>query len=165
MRTLGIDPGSRVTGYGVVEETAGRLVAVAHGTIRVPPDDPVTARLRRIRDVLADLIRRHAPDDAAVESVFVARNIRSALALGQARGACLVAIGEAELPYSEYAPAEIKTAVAGHGRAGKDQVGKMVRMQLGIPAPVAEDAADALAVAICHLRRARARRRVAEARP
>ena len=164
MRVLGIDPGSLVTGYGVVEEAGGRLAAVDYGAIRVRAEDPVPVRLRIIHRALAELIGRCAPDEASMESVFVSRNAASALKLGQARGACLLAVGQADLELAEYAPAEIKSAIAGHGRAGKDQMGKMVRMQLGLAGPLPEDAADALAAAICHLRRARSRRRIREAR-
>ena len=164
MRVLGIDPGSIVTGYGLVEEIGGRLVAVDWGTIRARPAEPVPLRLRRIHQTLAELIGRHAPDEVSLECVFVSRNVASALKLGQARGACLLAVGEADLALAEYAPTEIKSALTGHGHAGKDQMGKMVRMQLGLKGPLPEDAADALAVAICHLRRARSRRRILGAR-
>jgi crossover junction endodeoxyribonuclease RuvC len=164
MRVLGIDPGSIVTGYGVVDETQGRVVVIDWGTIRAHSDEPVPLRLRRIHQTLAELIRRHAPDEAALESVFVARNVQSALKLGQARGACLLAVGEADLALFEYMPTEVKSAVAGHGHAGKDQMGKMVRVQLGLSGPIPEDAADAIAVAVCHLRRMRSRRRIQGAR-
>jgi crossover junction endodeoxyribonuclease RuvC len=164
MRVLGIDPGSVVTGFGVVDDIAGRLVPAEFGTIRTDTKRPVPERLRTIRDGLVSVIDRLAPDEVAIESVFVNKNVESALKLGQARGVCLLAAAERGLSVHEYAPAEVKGAVAGHGRAEKSQIGRMIRMILHIEGDIPVDAADALAVAVCHLQRARGARRVREAR-
>jgi crossover junction endodeoxyribonuclease RuvC len=149
VRILGIDPGSVATGWGIVECEGSRLRHVASGVLRPPGPDPAR-RLARIQLELADLVRRHAPQTAALEAVFVARNPRSALKLGQARGVALAVCGEAGLETSEYAPARVKGAVAGYGAADKAQVQAMVCRLLGLERAPARDAADALAIAICH---------------
>ncbi|ROR29802.1 crossover junction endodeoxyribonuclease RuvC [Inmirania thermothiophila] len=149
VRILGIDPGSRVTGYGVVELDGGRARAVAWGCI-APPPGPFTGRLHAIFEGVRDVVSTHQPAEAAVEEVFVHRNVAAALKLGQARGAALCAATAAGLPVAEYAPGVVKQAVTGTGRASKAQVAYMVRALLAIREPLAADAADALAVALCH---------------
>ncbi len=149
MRVLGIDPGSRATGYGIVDHHSGRLCRVAGGVIRTGAETPAR-RLARIYAALRELIGEFRPDQTALEAVFAHRNVRSALLLGQARGAALVACGQAGLEAAEYAPTQVKLAVVGYGSADKAQVQQMVRRLLGLEAPPATDEADALAVAICH---------------
>lgn len=152
MRILGIDPGSERTGYGCVE-TDGRLVRlVGCGAISLRPADPFPERLARIHAELTARLRDCAPDCVAIESLFHAANVRSALRLGHARGVAVLAAVEAGCPVVEYTPAEVKRAVVGYGRAEKQQVQQMVGLLLGLPRPPSpHDAADALAVAICHL--------------
>jgi crossover junction endodeoxyribonuclease RuvC len=150
MRILGIDPGSRLTGYGVVEVSRGRSVYVASGCIRTTQKD-IPARLGEIYEGIAALIRDHAPDAAAVEQVFVARNASSALKLGQARGAALAAVVMVGLPVAEYAARRVKQAVTGTGAATKYQVQHMVCRLLQLTRAPSADAADALAIAICHI--------------
>jgi crossover junction endodeoxyribonuclease RuvC len=152
MRILGIDPGSLVTGYGVVERAGGRLRHVAHGTLAAPRSAALPARLAALQAGLVQVIRDHAPDGAVVEQVFVAASARSALVLGEARGVALAAAAAAGLPVFEYGPRAIKLAVAGSGGAAKPEVQRMVRALLDLPALPAADAADALAAAICHVR-------------
>ena len=149
MRILGIDPGSNVTGYGVVERLGAQIVHVAHGTIRTPAKQPLAKRLAMIQRELCAAIEAHRPDRAVVESVFVSRNPSSALVLGQARGAILAALGSYDLPVEELAARQIKKAVTGAGSAEKAQVQAMVARLLELPRAPAEDAADALAAAIC----------------
>ena len=152
MRIFGIDPGSERTGYGCVESIGGRQVLVACGTLSAPARSSFPDKLKHIHEGLATLLARHRPSCVAVENIFYARNVRSALKLGHARGVVLLAAAEAGLPIVEYAPAEIKRAVVGFGRAEKPQVQQMVKLLLGLAAaPQPHDAADALAVAICHL--------------
>ncbi len=151
MRVIGIDPGSRFTGYGIVEEDRGRLVHIDCGVIVPPPKAGPAARLFFIQDELERVIRLNEPDQAAIEDVFYANNWRSALKLGQARGAALAALGRCALNVSEYPPAKVKQCVVGHGRADKVQVAEMVRILLGLPERAEENASDALAVAISHL--------------
>ena len=150
MRIIGIDPGSRFTGYGIVDRGTDRLIHVDCGVIAPPTDAPIERRLGFIHDRLAELLAIHRPDSAAVEDVFYAKNWRSALALGQARGAALTALAGAGIAVSAYPPATVKQQVVGGGRAQKQQVQHMVRILLGLPEVPEENAADALAVAICH---------------
>ena len=152
MRVFGIDPGSERTGYGCVE-TDGRVARlVVCGAITALPADPFPRRLARIHRELARLLSGCTPDCVAIEELFHAANVRSALKLGHARGVAVLAAVEAGCPVVEYTPAEIKRAVVGYGRAEKQQVQQMVRLLLGLPRPPSpHDAADALAVAICHL--------------
>jgi crossover junction endodeoxyribonuclease RuvC len=147
-RILGLDPGSRRTGYGILAWQAGQYVHVAHGCIDVSGLDFV-ARLRRIFEAVQALVATHAPDEVAVERVFVSRNPDSALKLGQARGAALAAVPVGTATF-EYAPREVKLAVVGFGAAEKPQVGHMIGRLLAIDVRVPADAADALAVARCH---------------
>lgn len=151
MRVFGIDPGSVRTGYGCVETDGSRHRLVTCGTIAPPAAAGLPERLRCIHDRLLDLIRHARPDAVAIENLFHARNVRSALVLGHARGVAVLAAVEAGLAVIEYTPAEIKLAVVGYGRAEKHQVQHMVTLLLGLDtAPSPHDAADALAVAICH---------------
>ena len=156
MRILGIDPGSHVTGYGVVDRDGARLIHVAHGTLRSRRGEPMPRRLAALAAGLRCVIATHRPDVAVVERVFVAASPRSALALGQARGVALLAMANAELEIHEYTPLEVKQAVVGYGRATKVQVQEMVKVLLGLDSvPQPDDAADAIAVAICHIHSAR----------
>jgi crossover junction endodeoxyribonuclease RuvC len=148
VRILGLDPGSRRTGFGLVECRDGQLSLLAQGCLNVSAAAPA-ARLRMIFEGLAALVGEHRPGEVAVERVFVSRNADSALKLGQARGAALCAV-PGGVPVFEYAPRAIKLAVVGSGAAEKFQVAHMVRMLLGLRGPLSADAADALAVAVCH---------------
>ena len=149
MRILGIDPGSHRTGWGVVERDGSTLRRVAADVIAARGES-LALRLASIQEALGRVIEEYRPEAAALESVFMHRNPRSALLLGHARGAALCACGRAGLPTSEYAPARVKVAVSGYGRAGKPQVQSMVARLLGLDAQPRSDEADALAVAICH---------------
>ena len=152
MKIFGIDPGSDRTGYGCVERVGGRHSLVICGSLAGPASAPFPDKLKAIHAGLMALLSSHRPDCVAVENIFYARNVRSALKLGHARGVALLAASEAGLPIVEYAPAEIKRAVVGYGRAEKHQVQQMVKLLLGLETPPSpHDVADALAVAICHL--------------
>ncbi|NOZ01324.1 MAG: crossover junction endodeoxyribonuclease RuvC [Deltaproteobacteria bacterium] len=150
-RVLGIDPGSRVTGYGVVEGGDGETRYVASGTIRLNASRPMHERLDTLWGELTEVLSSSAPAEVAVERVFVSRNADSALKLGHARGVILLAIKQAGLPLFEYTPAQVKKTVTGRGRADKHQMVSLVRLILGIEADLAEDAADALAIAMTHV--------------
>ena len=151
MRVFGIDPGTAATGYGVIEENAGRLVLICFGTICTPAGMPLPHRLLELHGRLSELLALHAPDTAAVESLFFQKNVRTAISVGQARGAVLLALAQRGMPVGEYTPLEVKQAVTGYGGAEKRQVQVMVRTLLGLAElPKPDDAADALAVAICH---------------
>ena len=152
MRVLGIDPGTATTGYGVVEEAQGTLKALAFGAIKTPAGQPLPERLQSIYQGVQNLVAEWNPAEAAVEELFFSKNARTAMSVGQARGVTLLALADASLPIAEYTPLTIKQAVTGYGNADKAQIQEMVRLLLGldqIPRP--DDAADALAVAICHL--------------
>lgn len=149
MRILGIDPGSLTTGFGVVEVINGRLTYVTSGCIRMK-DEPLPQRLKTIFSGVTELIEQNQPDVFAIEQVFVARNARSALVLGQARGAAICAAVGRDLAVSEYSALEIKKSVVGYGQADKSQVQHMVRSILSLGGAPQADAADALACAICH---------------
>lgn len=151
VRAIGIDPGSRFTGYGVVEGDGTRLRHVSNGLIRIPGELPFPERLKMIYEGLATVVARDLPVCMAVEDVFLARNVRSALRLGQARGAAILAGVNSGLTVHEYSALQIKQAVAGYGRAGKDQVGEMIRYLFGLRETLNANASDALAVAVCHL--------------
>jgi crossover junction endodeoxyribonuclease RuvC len=152
VRIFGIDPGSNRTGYGCVERIGSRHALVICGSLSGPPRATFPDRLHAIHEGLASLIAQHRPDCVAIEDIFHARNVRSALKLGEARGVAMLAASEAGLPVVSYAPAAIKRAVVGYGRAEKHQVQRMVTLLLGLERPpTPHDAADALAVAICHL--------------
>jgi crossover junction endodeoxyribonuclease RuvC len=150
VRLLGIDPGSRITGYGILDMDGPRSRYVASGCIQTDSARPLPERLKTIFEGVARVIREYQPAEAAAEQVFMHRNPDSALKLGQARGAALCAVVMAGLPVSEYAPHAIKQAVVGGGAADKSQVQRMVALLLDLPEPPQADAADALAVAICH---------------
>jgi crossover junction endodeoxyribonuclease RuvC len=152
VKIFGIDPGSERTGYGCVESDGTRHRLVISGAITTAGTHAFSNKLLAIHSALAALIHDHRPDCVAIENLFHAINVRSALKLGHARGVAMLAAVEADVPVVEYTPAEIKRAVVGYGRAEKAQVQQMVKLLLGLPAvPSPHDAADALAVAICHL--------------
>jgi len=152
MRVLGIDCGSRVTGYGVIDSDGTESSLVRCGTIRSKSSDSLSVRLRSIHNGIVQVIRELQPDEAAFESLFYATNVQSALKLGHVRGVSMFAAAEANLPVFEYSPLEVKSAVTGYGRAEKAQVQQMVRALLKLKsAPEPYDASDALAVAICHV--------------
>lgn len=149
IRILGIDPGLTVTGWGVIDQSGTRLSAVAHGVIKPRPSDPVPARLRFIYEAVEELLETYQPVEAAVEDQFVHANPGAALKLGQARAAGILAPACAGLPIGEYAPRLVKKSVVGTGGASKDQIGAMIGILLPGTKATA-DAADALAIAICH---------------
>jgi crossover junction endodeoxyribonuclease RuvC len=157
MLALGIDPGTATTGYGLVRiHPDGSLLAVKYGVITTPKNTPAPDRLAILHQQLRDLLQEHHPDTAAVEKLFFQRNVTTAISVGQARGVTLLALAQAGLEVFEYTPNEVKQAVAGYGSAGKRQVQEMVRVLLSLDdIPKPDDAADALAVAICHLHSAR----------
>jgi crossover junction endodeoxyribonuclease RuvC len=147
---LGIDPGTAMTGYGLVERTGSRLRAVDYGCLETPARMALPERLLLIQDGLVDLIETHRPDLVAVERLFFNKNVQTAFAVGQARGVALLTAARYGLPVHEYGPHEVKLAVTGHGRAEKVQVQRMVQVVLGLATlPRPDDAADALAIAIC----------------
>jgi len=150
MRILGIDPGSRATGYGLIEQQGNRLIHLDNGAIFTQSGSALAQRLQLIYQELERLIATYQPEAVAVEQVFMARNPASALKLGHARGVALLAGINAGLPVIEYTALQVKSAVVGYGRAGKHQVQQMTRTLLNLPEIAQEDAADALAVAICH---------------
>jgi crossover junction endodeoxyribonuclease RuvC len=152
MRVLGVDCGSRVTGYGVIDTDGADCVFVRCGAIRSKSSDPLPYRLKSIYSGIVGIIREFQPDAAAYENLFYATNVQSALKLGHVRGVSIFAAVEANLPVFEYSPLEVKSAVTGYGRAEKPQVQQMVRALLKLNAlPEPFDASDALAVAICHV--------------
>jgi crossover junction endodeoxyribonuclease RuvC len=147
---LGIDPGTAALGWGLIERTAGRLRAVDHGCLVTSPDLPLGERLLAIHRHVGDLIALHDPAVVAVERVFFSRNAQTAIAVGHARGVVLLAAAEAGRPVREATPNEVKSAIAGYGAADKQQVQRMVQIVLGMAAlPTPDDAADALAIAVC----------------
>lgn len=150
MRVLGIDPGSRITGYGIIDKEGNRLIHVDNGAIFTDSHRDFPMRLQRIYRGLTEVIEQYRPDAMAVENIFFATNVQSALKLGQARGAAIVAGVNAGLPVFEYTALQVKQAVVGHGRADKQQVQKMLKVLLNLPEIAQEDASDALATAICH---------------
>lgn len=147
---LGIDPGSRKTGFGVVETVSNSYRYVASGLIKVPDGLSFPERLQVIFSGVAEVIARHRPDEFAIEQVFLAKNANSALKLGQARGAAMVAATSNKIPVFEYEARKVKQAITGTGAADKKQIQYMVKMLLNLPKCPQEDAADALAIAICH---------------
>jgi crossover junction endodeoxyribonuclease RuvC len=151
VKVIGIDPGTASCGYGIVHESEGRLKAIDHGWWKTPAGERPEVRLKMIFDGVAGLIEQHRPDAVALEESFVGADARTALSVGQARGAVMVAAANAGITCAEYAPARVKQTVCGYGRAEKQQVQKMVKAILGLPTePTPTHAADALAVAICH---------------
>ena len=163
MRVLGIDPGTITLGYGVVDVERDEIVHVACGALTAPADAPMAERLHTIYIALRDIIERYGPAQAAIEEPFVAKNVRSALAVGQAIGVATVAVAERGIPLHHYTPAQVKQSVTSYGRSGKEQVQEMVTVLLGLPQPPRPaDAADALAVAICHIQQQQIARMLAE---
>lgn len=160
MIILGIDPGTATTGFGLItEDAAGEARLLRYGVIQTPAGDPMPQRLRTIHQQVGALIAANSPDAVAIEELFFKRNVTTAITVGQARGVVLLAAAEAGAPVFEYKPAEVKQALVGYGSADKAQIQEMVRIMLGlaeIPRP--DDAADAVAVAICHLHSQRLRR-------
>jgi crossover junction endodeoxyribonuclease RuvC len=151
VKVVGIDPGTAACGYGIVHESGGRLRAVIHGCWSTPAGEAPALRLKTIYDGVAGLVAEHGPDAVALEESYVGADARTALFVGQARGAVLVAAANAGVACAEYAPAAVKQSVCGYGRAEKAQVQRMVKAILGLPElPRPNHAADALAVAICH---------------
>ena len=155
MVVLGIDPGLASTGYGVVESRQGALAARDGGVIETRAGAPQERRLAYIHAAVVALLRDHEPDAVALEELYFGANVRTAFAVGHARGVAVLAAGQRGLPCASYTPQQVKPAVCGNGRAGKDQVARMVSMLLGLgEPPPADHAADALAVAMCHANRA-----------
>jgi crossover junction endodeoxyribonuclease RuvC len=152
---LGLDPGTRHFGWGVVERQGTRLVHVAHGIAHTDETSAIASRLVTIERALIEVVRMHRPLEASVEAIFFAKDAQAAAKLGHARGVALLVCARAGLAVHEYPPARVKLAVAGHGRAQKAQVAQMVRVVLGLKTPPESDAADALALAIAHLQHVR----------
>jgi crossover junction endodeoxyribonuclease RuvC len=154
---IGIDPGTAITGYGVIrEESSGDLVWKTHGVITTPSDWEEPQRLLFLYQSLLQVIKDNQPDCCAVEKLFFQKNVKTALKVGQGRGAALIAVAEAGLTIGEYTPLAVKQAVVGYGKADKNQVQQMVKLLLNLDdIPQPDDAADALAVAICHLHSSR----------
>lgn len=158
-RILGIDPGSRFTGYGIVELDGDHISWVASGCIKIKGDD-LANKLRIIAQGLNELLETHQPDEVAIEQVFLHRNVDSALKLGQARGAAISTVALRALPVSEYSASQIKKSVVGKGNAAKEQVQHMIKALLRLSRIPQEDAADALAVAVCHAQNCQTQSRV-----
>lgn len=152
MIAIGIDPGTALCGYGIVRVAGDEMELVTCGAISTPAKTPLDQRLLKIYADLVALIREYQPDEAAIEKLFFARNITTALSVGHARGVAMLAVAQAKIPIAEYTPNEIKQAVSGYGGADKKQMQEMVRVLLRLDAvPKPDDAADAVAIAICHL--------------
>jgi crossover junction endodeoxyribonuclease RuvC len=165
MFVLGIDPGLTTAGYGVIESRGASVRAVAAGVIRTSSDDTVAVRLTEIYRDLTDLIKEYEPAEAAIEEVFVNRNLHTATAVGRASGVALLAVAQAGIAVAEYTPSAVKMALCGNGRAPKDQVQRVVAMRLGLDGVLEPpDAADALAVALCHIQHASLRHAVERSR-
>ena len=150
-RTLGIDPGSQITGFGVLEKNGARIRHIHSGFVRLTPSPSLALRLKHLHQILQKVIEDYRPADLAVEKVFFAKNVQSALTLGHVRGVVLLTAVESGLEVFEYSPLEIKQAVTGYGRADKKQVQEMVKVLLGVPSIQNQDVSDALAAGICHL--------------
>jgi crossover junction endodeoxyribonuclease RuvC len=151
MRILGIDPGTVTMGYGVIENRNDEIALVDYGALGCPERSPVGERLNFLYAELGKIIAQHKPNAVAIEQPFVAKNVKSALAIGKAQAVAILAAASAEIPSYEYTPAQVKQRVANYGTSSKQQIQEMVRLQLGLPGvPQPSDAADALAVAICH---------------
>ena len=159
MLVLGVDPGLATMGYGFVRESENVLNAVAYGVVTTLPKQPLPKRLQQLYRELSAVIQQYPPDEGAIEELFFSRNVRTAMIVGQARGVALLALADADLPVTDYTPLTIKQAVSGFGGADKIQMQMTVKMLLQLEAlPRPDDAADALAVAICHLHSARLNR-------
>ncbi len=155
MRVLGVDPGTLITGYGVIETENGRLTHICNGSIRSNQKEPMQNRLKKIFDSLHNVIETYEPEVAAIESGFVAASVSSALKLGHARGVAILSAACMDLAVFEYSPTNVKMAVTGYGRADKAQIQVMVQRLLKLPEPCKPDPSDALAVAICHIHSAK----------
>ncbi|MGD9158741.1 MAG: crossover junction endodeoxyribonuclease RuvC [Desulfobacteraceae bacterium] len=151
MIVLGVDPGSRITGYGILQKKNNVISCVASGTIESSGNIPFYDRIYKIFTGMVDIMEEYQPDEMAIEDVFYAKNIKSSLKLGHARGAALIAAVKCNVRIYEYTPLEIKQSVVGYGRATKDQVRTMIQMILNLPARLGPDTSDAIAAAICHL--------------
>ncbi len=163
VRVLGVDPGTAVTGWGVVERRDGAAVHLAHGGLSIAPRQSQVAKLSAIHAVLLDLCRHWRPDVLALEQSFVGRNVQSAFRLGEVRGVAMLAASASGIPVAEYAPATIKLAVTGTGRGEKEQVQRAIMQELRLTEPMTPDAADALAIALCHLHTSHIRTLLADA--
>ena len=153
MRILGIDPGTLVMGYGIIDSQADEMTLVCYNALTCSQHSPLAERLSYLFDKLSEVITSYKPDVVAVEQPFVAKNVRTALAIGKAQAIAMLAASQQKIPTYEYSPAQIKRVVANYGASSKEQIQEMVRLQLGLAQPPQpNDAADALAVAICHLR-------------
>jgi len=150
MRILGIDPGTRITGYGIIDVEGNRLRHVDNGIIKTRSSDPLPLRLKTIYDGLSTVLKDFLPQEVAVEQVFLAKNPRAALTLGHARGTAVLSAVNRGLEVYEYSALQVKSSVVGYGHAAKQQVQQMVKALVNLPEIAQEDAADALAVAICH---------------
>ena len=156
MRILGIDPGTVITGYGVVEDTDGDVTVVDYGAITAPARSPIGERLSFIYTHLLQIIAQHHPDVLAIEQPFISKNVKSALAIGRSQAIAILAAAGNGIPVCEYSPAQVKRQVSNFGAGSKEQVQEMVRLQLDLPdIPRPDDAADALAVALCHISQTR----------
>lgn len=157
MLVIGIDPGTAITGYGLVrEEKDGRLTVVDYGVIQTPAKMPMPKRLLQIYRELKEITLLHRPESGAVEKLFFQTNVKTAISVGQGRGVAILALAETEMPIAEYSPNEIKQAISGYGGADKAQMQYMVKALLELDEiPKPDDAADALAVAVCHIHSAR----------
>lgn len=152
MLVIGIDPGTATTGYGLVRETVTGIEVIDYGVILTPAGDRPENRLLKLHSELNQILLRYQPESGAVEKLFFQRNVTSAISVGQARGVALLALAENSIPVSEYTPLQVKQAVTGYGAADKNQVQQMVKALLNLESiPKPDDAADALAAAICHL--------------
>jgi crossover junction endodeoxyribonuclease RuvC len=155
---VGFDPGTARLGYGVISSD-DQPEALDFGVLETTPDESMPQRLKQLYDGIVEIMRRYRPDICAIEQLFFSRNVTTALSVGQARGIVMLAAANAGIPVQEYTPAEVKQAVSGYGKADKGQMQEMVRIVLGLDAvPYPDDAADALAVALCHVQMARFRR-------
>jgi crossover junction endodeoxyribonuclease RuvC len=152
MRVLGIDPGTLVMGYGVIDDNDDSLTALTYGAINAPSRSPMGERLYYIYNHLLKLVKLHHPDVAAIEQPFVSKNVKSALAIGRSQAIAILAAAGQGIPVYEYSPAQIKQQVSNYGASSKEQVQEMIKLQLGLSSvPEPNDASDALAVALCHL--------------
>lgn len=163
LRIIGIDPGTRHMGWGVIRRHGSRMIHVAHGVIDTVPGAPIPDRLVQIFSALEEVLGKTMPTESAIEALFFAKDAQAAAKLGHARGVAMLVMARAGLPIAEYPPASVKRAVAGRGAAGKGQVGKVVQAILALPEVPREDAADALAVAITHAQIASFQRTLAAA--
>ena len=156
MRILGIDPGTLVVGYGIIDSQADTMSLVTYNAITCSPSSPISERLCFLFEKLSGIILKHKPDIVAIEQPFVSKNVKTALAIGKAQAVAILAASRQGIPVFEYTPAEVKRVVANYGASSKEQIQEMVKLQLGMDeTPRPDDASDALAVAICHLRQSR----------